>query len=194
MLCSESTGYCHSPSNVHVSCCTWDGIFLPINNFSMSCRCVNKRNSISSMQVWIWVCGWYFRVCMERRWALKGHWVIGRYTLDGCHNSNDPFLSLYKCGVLEWIRRDSKIHLNFDTNAYCHRKLDRQSIKYLFFHYNCVRIPKTQENPSKCITAQKSAFMCSLYPEGVRSCFCTVSSLVCVTTQKCFDVTNLAGK
>lgn len=63
-----------------------------------------------------------------------------------------------------------------------------------FFHYNCVRIPETQENPSKCSTVQKSAFTCSLYPEGVGSCFCTVSSLICVTTHKCFDVARKSDR
>lgn len=132
MLCSESTGYCHSARTV--SCCAWDGIFLPINNLSISCGCINRRNSVSNVQVWIWVVisGWYFRVFMEWWWALKGHWVTGRNLLADCHNSKDPFLAPYR--VLEWIRRDSKIYLNFDTDAYCHRKLYRSSF---FFHCNC---------------------------------------------------------
>lgn len=41
---------------------------------------------------------------------------------------------------------------------------------------------------------QNSAFLCSLSPKGVGSCFCTVSSLICVTTQKCSDVTRKSGK
>lgn len=42
--------------------------------------------------------------------------------------------------------RDSKTYLRFGTSAYCQRQLDRLSIKQIFFHYRCVRIPETQEN------------------------------------------------
>lgn len=87
-------------------------------------------------------------------------------------------------------KRDSKTYLNFGNSAYCHRQLDRLSIKQVFFF-----ITDVSEFPNhKKITMQKSAFFCSLYPGGVGSCFCTVSSLICVTTQKCFDVTRKSGR
>lgn len=44
------------------------------------------------------------------------------------------------------------------------------------------------------ITMQKSVFLCSLYLGGVGSCVCTVSSLIWVTTQKCFDVMRKSGR
>lgn len=47
MLHSEQQAIAIPPALSH---CTWDGIFHPINNLSMSCRSINKRNSVSNMQ------------------------------------------------------------------------------------------------------------------------------------------------